>query len=1146
MRYAFWMLLMVLTLTAPAMAADPASIVLDDFSYPAWGVRWTTLEFSQFTPPEMTVTKEAGPDGTPAGQVNLPAGGRIVLTTAEEVEAFDTIRGKPPIGMLGGPKALAMQIKAAGEQPVDVTFIVREKAPQQGAAKEARTETVTVKPGEWTKVQVAVPSMALPMSLVGVELKRQGEPAKEPQPVLLDDLRVLTELAATDKPLVVTAGRTSYDESAVAGKPVELFARVQGLAPAVDQCKMGGSISYQGPAGATGAWKWSSADKAWKVVDAKDGGTASEPDAVALKSNQATILNLPFTTEKPGLYTVELVFNGDQKVKFTFAVYGDKLLTGLKLEDADVNKKRIESATTAMKDFGGYLTNLSPAVAFRSSGKQFKLFGDINAGQAIDLPKYVAVPEKGGVKVYTTDEAISLANMNQPWLVFFAGDAKGWSDIKINNRGRKIDAPMDLPWLVVLQRRPDSLSKVGTSLVLEYPKAADFVALMPLHGVRTFSPTETAGWAKNGLPEAEVKHAVQWSRRLFRMPVYVKEDFKVDAKKDIVTVRQMFDTVDLRGDWNIEGDPFAPIPPMLAMAWQNKFPVKFLSFEGKELQPTDGAVASAVGPVMGIAGYDNYTYEIHGMLKYINEDRQPVLQGGGEWGDKLRKLIQAQAPAKEGDEQYGEPETSPTRWSPGLTEREDYGLAMIGNSERQGLLGSTIPYVDSDQATWRKRTLKVDALYLLNPNTVHPVVDERTGRVHNMEGRAWAQFHNWVDNNAYSGDILRALDYYVQYTGDLELIRAHWPYIRSTFAVVCDFKRHGEWELCCFNVGGGDSWDSVYGGLVGFARLADRMGDGESYRYACYYFAKHAATLAGQRQVNKFVAAQPYWPSLLADAQFTPEGKIGSYSIDVLKWTKPAAGIEDLVFSDVWGQNYGLRAWNQTVFMRGSRSEYRLAGDIVPDYVKYWLDGRVQKFAPQWYQKVIVEQAAPPKDALDLRTGLPVTASEGDCAGRINIAARAIVMGDSIDKLWGYYQLKTKGVRVQGSDGRVPRVCTLVALLEDGTNQPWVRLFGQADGAVSSGWERGRDAYMDLGEENYMYGLEFKASGVRPYWAVFVAPNAKENVHFGFFGPAGALLENTKTTGVSWNTSALTATLSQAEKPAATAPVGKVSPEPAK
>jgi hypothetical protein len=279
----------------------------------------------------------------------------------------------------------------------------------------------------------------------------------------------------------------------------------------------------------------------------------------------------------------------------------------------------------------------------------------------------------------------------------------------------------------------------------------------------------------------------------------------------------------------------------------------------------------------------------------------------------------------------------------------------------------------------------------------------------------------------------------------------------------------------------------------------------------------------------------PYWASCQSVARITEDGKVARYDIFGQKWIHPVATLRDLAFTDVWGQNMGLRPWNQTCWMRGSRSELRMARDLTPSYARYWVDGRVQAFAPEWYQAVIVDKKPPPAGARDRRTGEPVQAYNGDYAGKVTLAARAIIAGESAEDLYKYWQLKPD-LRVYGETaGRVPRLCGPAVILEDGMGQPWVRLFGKAASAGSPDWHRGRDAVMDLGSENYMYGVRFSAdpatgpegNGIALQWMVFQGPGGKSPLHFGRFGPAEIGLTNAETKPVTWNTTVFAAETNQ-------------------
>lgn len=1075
-------------LVGPACAQSAqggVEVVLDDFGHPGWGVRWMTLEFSRGVSPRLSER----------GEIQVPPGGELTLVTQQETHTYDGIRAKPHWPIPGRVESITLEAMNPIGPAIDVTAIVRDS---EGEDHRLGPHTLGAAP-EVQPLTFDLPAAMADARLVGFAFARaEGQTGPEFVPTVRLG-RIIAGIEPADAGLHLSAGQCDFSQAIVPGHEVRFFARPQSLAGASGRAAVrmvldGEVVQQQSVA------LGQSAEFAWT------------PDA-------GGVHELEFQAEMG-----ELTASAGQR---QLAVFRPERLDG---QQNVVSLRRRQATildTQNPSPFAILRGNLSPAMvlSFRVGEQaRIRLFDGIDSA-GLAPPQYVAYPTAGGVRVARIDAGPDLSEMTEPWLILFAGDAEGWGEIELVSRGRRIPAPMDLPWLVVPMNRPSGLSidAGGVELALTVPNGREgLVALMPLHGVRTMDPNVTAGWAGTGLPADEARHALTWARRLMRMPLGVREDFQVDTTDDVVTIRQQFDWVDVPNDWSAEGETFAPVPPMLAMAEANGYPVTFKTLDGEPLELTDGGVVTGVGPVTGIVGVDEYVYEIHGVLKYINEDRLPNPDAEGDFAAELIRHMREQAGV-------GERGTSPDRWRPGTGGREDYGNAMVGNSERQGLLGSTIPYVDDPvERQWRIDTLLVDALYLLNPHNYGYRHEQFNNRIYAQEGRGYYRFgRGWVDSNAYTGECLRALDYYAKYTHDVQLIEAHWPMLRSLFNVVSDFPRHGEWESSCFDTGGGDTWDSIYNATVAFARLADRVGDDASYRYACYYFAKHLATLPGHRQTNVVVAQQPYWASMLQVVGFNEAGEIVEYDPDLaLNWRGGQAEIRDLVFSDLWGGNFGYRPWNQTVWMRGSRSEYRAAIDLTPDYATYWLDGRVRKFSPLWHQQVLVNHEPPTDDAIDLRTGAPAAPTAGDYVGKINLQARAICLGESMEQLQALYQLRGQGVAV-GSDGRVPRICTPAALLEDGPGRPWVRLFGLEPGQTSADWELGRSAFMSAGDEPYVTWLNVEPGGARLSWSVFVGPRAEENLQFGSIRPAGMRLENLRTQGLNWNTTIYQADLVQ-------------------
>jgi hypothetical protein len=90
------------------------------------------------------------------------------------------------------------------------------------------------------------------------------------------------------------------------------------------------------------------------------------------------------------------------------------------------------------------------------------------------------------------------------------------------------------------------------------------------------------------------------------VPKAVEETYAYDAKTDTVTVTERFDR---KG--------FAPVPPMLALAMDQGFHVRF------DPKPMPLKDAGVLGPLVGYENADSYTWSIEGLSRYVFE--RPVL-----------------------------------------------------------------------------------------------------------------------------------------------------------------------------------------------------------------------------------------------------------------------------------------------------------------------------------------------------------------------------------------------------------------------------------------------------------------------------------------------------------------------------------------
>lgn len=310
------------------------------------------------------------------------------------------------------------------------------------------------------------------------------------------------------------------------------------------------------------------------------------------------------------------------------------------------------------------LSRLSPAIVFKSGGREISLFdiqSHIGGGwanpyyglrrEALDQvkkaikasysqehykeekqrfdfhvqPRYIAFPTAGAVRVAKAPCSVEGGDISEPWALVWFG------------KGTYLPGLVDSPMLLRFQTRPKEIrldEKRG--LVLRFAKGSGHVALMSLYGFRHPPGEETESWS-GGLPDEVADRCRRWAGILRYYPTSVEESFKVDRARDRIIVGSKFKFLEIEDDWGSRGERIAPLPPMLAAAYRQGFPVTF-SGAAKDLDHIE-----VCGPLMGIEGVDQYTYEVPGILKYLDE--KPEAGAIPKEAESLRRELEAQVRA---------------------------------------------------------------------------------------------------------------------------------------------------------------------------------------------------------------------------------------------------------------------------------------------------------------------------------------------------------------------------------------------------------------------------------------------------------------------------------------------------------------------
>ncbi len=446
-------------------------------------------------------------------------------------------------------------------------------------------------------------------------------------------------------------------------------------------------------------------------------------------------------------------------------------------------------------DFAVLESDLSPGILCRSKSRSLLLFSGL-AAHRLGAPSHLAIPTQIGPKIFKNGERIDATRLNECWLVVWFAGSPGWTN-------------WDVPFLVVLQRKPLRIQLGTNGLVLTYPAEAGLAAVMPIYGyykpaafdVRTnpvFAVREpkkrvqTWKWAE-GLPADPLSRARYWARALHQFPVHCEDTFSVDRARDAVVIRQKFKFVTWDDEWQTQHLKLAPVSPVLGLAMEGGFPAEF------SRKPFDMEIPTPWGPLFGVEDSDGYDITLR-LLRHVNETVAGAAissNAGPVAAAALEKL-----------------------------------RASVRDGLREG--GSRAP---GDE---------VFAKAL-------PHLDEAARAAAAAELKRRFQTDTPAD--------MEALWTYAHFTGDWALVQRRWADIRGFFART----RPARWAGF-----GRDAAPVLADGAapcLAFARLAYKSGDMDGYAYGCQLFARALAQQWAQQRGGAWFRLHQPWHSMEAMAE---------------------------------------------------------------------------------------------------------------------------------------------------------------------------------------------------------------------------------------------------------------------------------------
>ena len=261
---------------------------------------------------------------------------------------------------------------------------------------------------------------------------------------------------------------------------------------------------------------------------------------------------------------------------------------------------------------------LSPATLYHVNVSAVSFFVP-EAADGLGAPSYVCFSTQQGPKIFKPGEKIDPLRMRESWFVVWWAGASGWTN-------------WDAPFFLTLQHRPSSIEFTTNGLHLQFTNDAGYAALLPLYGYDKSLPQAMLShpfvqsrekkkrvltWEWHlALPADPLARARFWASALREFPIACDESYSVDRAHDSVTLRSAFRWLSWNDDWNTKHVKLAPVSPVLALAYHEKFPAEFSP------PPFDMEIATPFGPFYGVQDADSYEVTLP-VLRYVHEMAEP-------------------------------------------------------------------------------------------------------------------------------------------------------------------------------------------------------------------------------------------------------------------------------------------------------------------------------------------------------------------------------------------------------------------------------------------------------------------------------------------------------------------------------------------
>ncbi len=500
------------------------------------------------------------------------------------------------------------------------------------------------------------------------------------------------------------------------------------------------------------------------------------------------------------------------------------------------------------------ISNVSPALRIKSNTQRLKLFDRI-ADFGIGLPTHIAYQGRNGIKVVAAETGTEGKDMGANWLLVYFNGAKGWKEF-------------DVPFLIVLEKRPVRIETAGGALRLDFPEAAGTVQIMPLYGVTILPPDKTAKWRKT-LPGTVVERCRFWSRVLTAAPAGVVRTAMIDYGKDLVVVRDKFRHLGIKDDWNTTPIKLAFVSPTMTLAQSAGNISMATGSPARDLH-----YGTLHGPLLATENSDEQRIGISNLLHFVREVRV-VEQANTPRAQKIiGELNRAVKIAWQ---------KNPSFLDRKINQQGSFFVSkalLAGNAEPvftntlrilplldqplrdeiakgiQREIKKYLFYNDKPEKAWKKKVLHKDIPQLFR------VSNPQTGLTMSFT----PHYNCGTDAACWESLRIYVAWRYAWFFNDYSFIKQHYQTIKEIYNTARnthDWQISATWDAFAgVRVGNGlQETGTIHGGAVAMARLAKKIGDKTTFAWASYHAVVQIIGMQAQLAASGFRRAYRPWSS---------------------------------------------------------------------------------------------------------------------------------------------------------------------------------------------------------------------------------------------------------------------------------------------